>query len=350
MPKRRTSTIGVHLGGRYLAAAQVVRCGTRVRLESAVVIERAMLGDELGVEEIARLGEVLDRRGFAGRTVTLALPYRALLTSYLDLPPRASGAPVEQIARAEMARTNRLKPGTIEVALWDLPAVGRAGHGSPALAVACTHEAGESLAALFEAGGLEVAAIDAGSCALARATDPVLGEADGLGAIIEIGWRSSRLVVVKASIVVYERVLTGVGQQSVREALMDKLDLDEEIADYLLERVGLLEREGDDRESWELLGEAHTLIREWVEALGREAEASIEYALRRYGHDRIARVVLVGANASMPGLADELGEALHATVGTPGPGELIDCQDKTIEVAGDGRLVCALGLALRMDR
>lgn len=345
---RHPSAIGVHLGGRSIAAAQIAPTRSGPRLNAALVIERAQLGPEIAPEEIQRLVRVLDRRGFVGRSVTLALPCHAMLTGYLDLPPRSSGAPIEQIARAEMARTHRVEPGSIEVALWDLPAVGRAGQGAPTMAVACTHEAGESLAAVFHEGGLEVVAIDASPCALARACAPALAGIEGLGAIIEIGWASSRLVVVDTQRVVFERVLAGAGQQSVREALIEHLDLDEDIADYLLDRVGLVERQSDDRASWELLGEARALIREWLEGLTREADASLEYALRRYGHASAGRIVLAGPNAQMPGLAGELSVQLRAPVVTPGPSELVACRDGLD--AGDGRLVCALGLALRMDR
>src|SRR5439155_3902434 len=92
----------------------------------------------------------------------------------LELPPRSSNAPLERIARMEVARAHRFAPDSFEMGCWDLPAAARATKQTPVMAVACTHSDAAAIMDPFEAGGMNVVALDVKAAALARACSPLL--------------------------------------------------------------------------------------------------------------------------------------------------------------------------------
>src|SRR5438552_4094061 len=134
--RKRYSFIGLDMGSRSMKAAQVSRRGTQLRVEAAAVIPYP--GPEATFDELAmrRLRDVLHRQGFHGHNLVVAAPADKLHVELLDLPPRHSGAPIDQIARAEMMRMAKLEPNAFEMATWDLPAPPRGGTGTAVMAVA----------------------------------------------------------------------------------------------------------------------------------------------------------------------------------------------------------------------
>src|SRR5947208_914800 len=99
---KRYSLIGLDMGSRSMKAAQVSRSGTQVRVEAAAVIPYASAETTLDEQGMRRLRDVLHRQGFHGHNLVVAAPADKLHVELLDLPPRHSGAPVDQIAQAEM--------------------------------------------------------------------------------------------------------------------------------------------------------------------------------------------------------------------------------------------------------
>jgi len=55
----------------------------------------------LSAEEAEQLVRLLNAEGFRGNELVVGVPGPRLLTGILDLPPRSSGAPVEEIAKVE---------------------------------------------------------------------------------------------------------------------------------------------------------------------------------------------------------------------------------------------------------
>jgi hypothetical protein len=43
----------------------------------------------------------------------------------LEMPPKSSTAPIEQLARMELARTQKCAPDSFEMGFWELPITGR---------------------------------------------------------------------------------------------------------------------------------------------------------------------------------------------------------------------------------
>src|SRR5262245_56752970 len=96
-----TSPIGLDIVARQVKAVQLKQTGNdggaAWRLCAMASIPRSAEGD-VSAEEAKRIADVLDRRGFRGCEVVLAVPSEKLLATNLELPVRTPQMPFEQIA------------------------------------------------------------------------------------------------------------------------------------------------------------------------------------------------------------------------------------------------------------
>src|SRR5881394_3993431 len=99
--------IGLDLFGHQLKAAQLSHDGKSWRVEAAVSLSQSA-DQPLDASRVTWLRDVLTRQGFKGDQVVLAAPAGKLETEMLELPPRTSGAPMDQIARAELCTVSKL--------------------------------------------------------------------------------------------------------------------------------------------------------------------------------------------------------------------------------------------------
>ena len=390
--------IGVDVGSRWIKAAQVSGAAGRVRLEAAALIPRAGTDAAPSPAELTQLADVLERQGFAGRRIVLSAPPQSLLTATVNLPPRGSGAPLEQIARMELARAHRCDPQQLSVAFWELPqaagpgasgaigatgapkASGASGAGATkqlestgAMAVACSSEQANPLLDAFEAAGFDVVGLDVSWLALRRACAPLLGEAGdtGVTGIIDLGARSARVIALKQGVIVYERLLGESGIDRLSESLRTRLQLDDEAIAYLLAEVGLATesnegeapatREGDRRSNPspqkkdrrgqgsgepDLYKEPRRLIVEAVDALAEEVATSLAYVAQQHRNAEVSAVLLTGGGAGIRGIDARLSEDLQAKVRVAGPGDLAQVSAGLIRHGGNPAFTAALGLAM----
>src|SRR5262249_42197363 len=139
-------------------------------LHAAAILPRPTPNQPPDRDLTRQLRDVLFRQGFVGDDVVLAAPTEHLRMDVLELPPRSSGAPIEQIARMEMARAAKLENEPFELECWDLPATTRGAAATNVMAVALRHQDAEALIDPFDTEGFEVLAVDARCWALARAS------------------------------------------------------------------------------------------------------------------------------------------------------------------------------------
>ncbi|XOV75792.1 MAG: hypothetical protein ACFHWZ_01930 [Phycisphaerales bacterium] len=123
----------------------------------------------ISASEALRIRGVLDRQGFRGTQVVLGTPRRMIRSTTLELPPASSGAPIDQLADAELARIHKLAPGSFAKGLWELPASNRAKAAPLTMAVTCVHEQSDALCEVFEQADLDVLALDLSVLATLRA-------------------------------------------------------------------------------------------------------------------------------------------------------------------------------------
>jgi Tfp pilus assembly PilM family ATPase len=351
------SPIGIDIGTRVIKAAQLARVGGTWRLHAQAILPRtwpekdtpqdadtpngAVRAPDWSIDDqtVTRLLDVLDRRGFSGRQVVLCAPSAVLQSDLLDLPPRSSGAPIEQIAKSEMARSSSLQGAAFEMACWDLPAAARAGAGTSVLAVALRHADADALTAPFERYGVDVIALDAASCALARAIGGRWATQRGAAAAVaDLGFSGASLVLLGEAGVLYQRHLRDPGVASIYQAIMDRYDASEEVARRLL-----TEPPGTDdpvRAAW-----ISQLIANYVELLVEELHVSFAFSAHRYPDLPLRRLLLTGGGASFWGLAQNVRAKISIDVILPGANDLVEVPDRLAECATSPALATAIGLA-----
>jgi Tfp pilus assembly PilM family ATPase len=327
-----------------IKAAQLARVRGRWQLRAAASLPRGgdpgFDGDRaLDVATVARLADVLDRRGFDGRRVVLCVPPAKMESDMLDLPPRASGAPLEQIARSEMGRVAALQNLAFESACWDLPAPARASAATSVLAVAVRHSDADALVEPFDVQGLDVLALDTASWALARATSPCAGPPDQITAVVDLGFSGAVLALVSDGLVVYHRYLTEAGVGPLHHALIERFDAPEDAARSLL--IDPSPQVEPAAAAW-----IAKLIANYVDQLIEELQVSFAFAAHRYPALPLRKLLLTGGGAALAGLADGAHARLSVDVAVPCAKDLVDVPPGLCACETTTGLATAIGLAL----
>lgn len=341
---RRTNTpIGIDLDGRTIRAVQLSGSPQGWCLQAIATLRRQQSNVPVSPEEIAALVRMFPQNGFTGNEVVLALPADKLISAILDLPPCSSGAPVEQIARAELARMHECDPRVIEMASWALPQPTRAGKSTPTMVCACTYSDAEGLIKLLERCGQHVVAIDTRSRALARACTPVLIDPNAITAIVELGWDWAYVVAMHGALVAYDRALSEAGLEKLVEALLAKSSLDRPAADALLREV-TLNPENANRERSKRARKPATRVEMHFDMVGDELSAPLSYLANQYPDTPVREVVLTGPCATIQGLAEYMAARLGIDVRVITPQHLVDVPETLSEPVDSGAIV-ATGLA-----
>lgn len=346
--RRGSSLIGLDIGTKRVKAAQLVRTGSEWCLTACSAIDRVDTG-ELSQAEVNQIADVLDRQGFKGNQVVLAVPDEQLLSGILDLPPRDSGAPIETLAKMELARTHKCNPSEFEVACWDLPAAKRAGSGTQVMAAGCVHQSADELLDKFEAAGLACRALDIRGCATVRACEPLWRDQAGVSAVLDLGWSAAVLLVVYEGVIVYQRTLPEGGVRHIHELLCGSMGLDDDVARFVVSEIGLTQQVPADWANWEGLSEARAAIEEHVRALGPELQTLFSYIGHRYPDAPVEQVFMTGGGAAIVGLGEHLGDVIGRKSTAVLPQEIGNVQNTKPDAAQGPALVAAIGLALFME-
>jgi type IV pilus assembly protein PilM len=339
---RSISPIGLDISGTTVACAQLARRRGQWRIENAALIPRpaGAAPESLRAEESIRLADILSRQGFLGSEVATAVPDSKLMASVLELPPRSSGAPVDELARSEMARTHKREPGSFEMACWDLPAPTRGSDATHMMAAAYAHEEAHALIDALEAGGLRAIALDMRAWAMARLCERHLSGSTNVAAMVDLGETGAVLVLLRAGVVVYERVLAEACLSGLRTRIAAKLGVGPEVSDPFFSAL-LQSPAGDGDEG---AAEVSGLLEEHAQGLARELRTALTYAVHRYGGE-VQCVMLHGVGATLRGLAERMSSEVGAPAMAANPAELVPCSPGVAPVCCNPALAVAVGLA-----
>ena len=347
--ERSRRPIGVDIGERQIRAVQLNLSSDRWRIKAAASLPRAMPGSRVSGAEVHRLHGLLDRKGFTGKSIVLAVPNDKLLTGVLELPPRTSGAPIEQLARSEFARMHQWDAQSFEIACWDLPAPGRATNSTFVMAAACTHAGADELLDAFEGEGFDVRGLDTRATAAARACGPLLADVSGIAAILDIGWTSAQLVLWYEGVVVYERNLPKGGLGALAKLLPSDRGTD-------LRQVARVPVENAPTGAGAGAGSSGDLPHELLEPTAahfenivQEMRIPLSYVANQYPDAAMERLLLIGDGAGIPGLKAHLASALELAVHIVAPADLADYPE-TVGCEPDASLTVAVGLGQFAER
>ena len=344
---RLRSPIGIDPGAHAIKAVQL-SLATGKKLHACTTVRRAADGP-IDHDEAASLAELLARQGFAGREVVLSVPWSALLTGILDLPPRSSGAPVEQLARIELARMHKRSPAEFEMACWELPPSSRRNAGTPVMVAACPHNDADTLIDTFEDAGLRVVALEVGTFAAARGCLPAPERDEGLHGLIDIGHAAARITLIHNGTCIYARDVPESGVATLHARLASSLDADADVTAYLIEDLGLDRPDPDERQNQRALHDARAIIADYAAGLVRELNLSLAYASHRYPDVQATGVVVHGGGAMIPGIVPHLAQLTGLTVRAANPATAVDVPPRLAARAARPSLVTAIALADRSN-
>jgi Tfp pilus assembly PilM family ATPase len=151
--------------------------------------------------------------------------------------------------------------------------------------------------------------------------------------------------------VVYGRVLADGGVAHLHAALARRLGLDGEVIDYLLGEVGLADdgNAGGDEDGGggsDAPDDARALLAGYADGVARELQVSFSYATHQYPDAAVAKLLLVGGGAALPGLPARLSATLGVEAAAVAPTALAACEPSLLELCSSPALTTALGLAL----
>ncbi len=359
----RRTAIGLDVGARWVCAVQLASGGGAWRVEAAVKVARSGAGGGesgstlAGVPaepEMARVWEILGRQGFTGRRVVLVAPESAVFSSTLELPPRSSGAPVDELARAEIARSVKKEVSEIEVASWDVPRPPRSGEGTHLLAVGMSHADSERILDVVEGEGrCVVEALDCRCCAMARACEGLVasaGGSSGVTAIVDVGDSAVSIAVMHSGVVVYDRVVRDAGLDRLREMVGHGLGVGGGVKSEA-------EAGGVELVMESLAGSAevpeHTaamakgVVDEYVAEVVQELRSVLAYSIHRYPGS-IGPVLMVGPGAGLLELGIRIRRDLDLEARVATLGDVAERGGGGERVMGDAAMTVAAGLAMRL--
>jgi Tfp pilus assembly PilM family ATPase len=309
------------------------------------MLPRAQADQDPCEADAQMLKKVLRRQGFRGNRLVIAAPAKALLPATIELPAQLTGAPADQIVRMELAHLHHMAPDSFEMAYWDLRAADSPKPVVHTLALACPHEAANSLLDLFESAGFRVEALDVRGAAAARACGPLVLPAPQITAIMDLGWRSTSLLLVCGQSLIYERFLDGAPMAELTARLGELFTIPPESATQILGMVGpgTTEPTGSfDRESLEAVGK-HLKVH--FDRLLDVLKTPLSYARRQFPGDGVKRMLLIGGGAVIPDLASYFQARLGFEVKRADPGALIESPPELLARAGNPAMTMAVGLA-----
>lgn len=339
--RRGWSAIGVDFGSRYVKALQLKRHARCCEVAAAVLYPQNGGGviDDTAISELAG---VLNRRGFHGRDLVLAVPRAQLKTGLIDLPPGTPGVASVQLSRMEIARIHRISPGSFELACWPVPVADTARKGTVMMANACSHSDADKLIDQFEAHDLNVVALDVTACALARACAPRLGAGNLITLIADLGWNCCRIVALWQGVISYERTVVETNLAAVRDRMADLLGDDAEAAEHVIHRIGLGKQANTAQAQNKLLH----VMKSYLDGILAEILSCAQYTQRQYPDAEGIQVLVAGGGAGAPELTELLGLESSLPAEAVAPASLVQCSDGLGEQCASPLLTGALGLAL----
>jgi len=346
--KMQMSTIGLDVDAHEFRAVQLIKAGDELKTLAWALFPRQdqqrVTGSMPDIEELKWAHALLGQRGFVGDMISI-VPSTAHCSSHLlELPPPESGAPIDQLARMEIARERRGSPTDFEFAQWALPAMGRT---RSTLAVACPRDVIDSTVNQYEQGGFIPAGIDLMELAICRGHSEHSVKDTGhndINASLHIGWTSSLAILTMGDTVVYVRRVER-GASRVWESLIDRYKLDDASAQSVLDGI-------ESKEPSESMVKLRRAV--WAglaSDLANELDVAIAYVSHLYRMAPLGIIRLTGYGSQSQVVIEQLDKVIGIPVVHEIPSSLIQAMGAGPQsVPTAGRLAVAYGLAARFDQ
>lgn len=283
--------VGIDLGG---ARVRVIAADERGLIHRRMTLPRLDPGSAYTSDEIQSIVGAIRRRGFLEERAEVLVPRSILRSAVLELPSLSSGAPFATIAASQLAHERGGDVGSFEVAVWHPASEGE--QPVSATVLSCDHANSEPIVDGFESAGIEISGLRAPESGIAASL--VSAGYTGLRAVLDIGWTTATLGVVRDGEVLFSRSLPSLGFGHLAEKLTERLGVS------LAEAGRLLSPEIRTRAG--VAGQTASLLRPHGLAISTEIGNSVEYVKRSWPGIGSSPVLAVGGGADDSDLTDFL--------------------------------------------
>lgn len=317
-------TVGLDVGTHAVRAAEVSTSRGAVTLErfgQVAVPPGSVVAGE--VVDPAAVGAAIRRlwkeAGFTTRQVVVGVGNQRVVVRQADLPDM----PVDDLRSAIAFQAQELIPIPVEDAILDFQVLQQytAADGQPLVRVllaAAQRDMVRSLLAAVTAAGLDAVKVDVVPFALLRSlasvtfsVDPTAYTAGTAEALVCIGAGTTNIVVHEGGVPQFVRILT-LGGNDLTAAVADELGVGVDVAEDLKRRANPIGLGDDERAARIVAGQLAPFL--------DEVRGSLDYFLAQGGDVAGLRgVVLTGAGARIPGLAERLAGLLTVPVAVGDP-------------------------------
>ena len=336
--RARRSAITFDLGGAGTRAYQFTYRGGAPQLTDALSFERgrAPSGDKeagaakssgppaaAGIEP-GQLSRLIGQGRFSGDSVALVLSPPDVRFFPLRLPDQAlaqSPDRIEQALKWEVAQDSRSTAEDLEVRYWPLPRA--RGQQPNVLAVVMPTEAAVKWCELLQRERLNLRRIDVSPCALVRLARCLWTPAEtDLWGVLDLGLRHSTLTLVVGPTPTYIRSVSVSAHQWTQQ-LATAFEVEYNVAEQLKREHGVQPTDrgvGTRAEGRSLLQSADlaaavsSVLRESLQALGREVGRCFSYVMQGFPDHTVKRLFLAGGGGNLRGLSAVLEASLGITV------------------------------------
>jgi len=293
--------IGVDLGARLIKACQ--RCGPGWR-SLTMTRER---DDSFTDAEIGHIVRAMARHGMSGTRVAVSVPQSSVVSARASTPRESSGAPIAEIARQELARSNACDPGSLLAISWSAKSKRARGELDERQVFGCPADFAYSLHHAFATHGMDMVALEPGVIAAARGGFEAAGLSGQSGLVVDIGWSSARLIAADGGCLVYERSVHEFGLQRLASRIANACSRPDQHAWIV---GGLMARRGGLQAMISAQRVIAGVIERFADELVTEIERGVAFAGERYAVPADRGVLITGGGAM-----GALGEALAAIGG-----------------------------------
>ena len=167
-----------------------------------------------------------------------------------------------------------------------------------------------------------------------------------LTSILDIGWESTKLLLVCGSTVLYERPFRNKCLAKLRAKLSETFAITEEAADQVVSTIGFAtdSEAGElDRESVEAV---RNMLRKHFDMMLEELDGSFDYANYQHPREGIRLLLIIGDGARISGLSQYLHSTLGVEVRSVTPSDVVENSPPIFTKVGHPAMTVALGLAM----
>jgi type IV pilus assembly protein PilM len=314
-PNSRRSVVGLEIEPSAIHAASVEVNGRIVIQHAAVAPLEAGIVRDGEVTDVDALAEALRtlfrEHSDLDKRVRIGLANQKIVVRVMELPPISDA---KELAAAVRFRAQDEVAMPLDSAVLDFQPLGIVdtpdGPRQRVIIVAARRDMVDRVLAAARAAGLRPEGIDLSAFAMVRALRSP-GPADEQVLYVSIGGLTN-LAVAQGGACLFTRVVGG-GLDSLAVELAERRGLTLEHARGWLAHVGLerdlSELEGDEA----IIADARTVLTEGVRRTAADVRGSLDFHNSQGGDTGVARAVLTGPAAAIPGFA----HALAAELGMP---------------------------------